>query len=246
VRLLDEAFEGIAIAKANAEKNLQNARALFESHLQSIFTKGGTGWAERPLIDLCSVFEDGDWIESKDQSSGGIRLIQTGNVGKGVFKDRAGKARFISESTFETLRCTEIFAGDCLVSRLPDPVGRSCIIPSTTEKMITAVDCTIMRFKKDVLIPAYFVYYSQSAHYLSSIAKLCTGTTRNRISRSNLGSTSVPVPPLSEQREIIEALMQIERQTQALEASYSKKLTVLEEFAKSLLREAFSGALEAA
>ncbi len=46
VGILDEAFDGIATAKANAEKNLQNARALFESHLQSVFTQRGPGWVE--------------------------------------------------------------------------------------------------------------------------------------------------------------------------------------------------------
>ena len=73
------------------------------------------GWQTKPLGDLCEVFADGDWVESKDQSLEGIRLIQTGNVGDGIFKDRAEKARYISEATFKRLRCTEIFEGDCLI-----------------------------------------------------------------------------------------------------------------------------------
>jgi type I restriction enzyme S subunit len=59
---------------------------------------------------------------------------------------RSDKARFVSPATFDRLRCTEIFEGDCLVSRLPDPVGRACILPATGERMITAVNCTIIRF----------------------------------------------------------------------------------------------------
>jgi type I restriction enzyme S subunit len=104
------------------------------------------GWEVRPLSRLCEVFTDGDWIESKDQSPQGIRLIQTGNIGEGIFKGRSDKARFVSPATFDRLRCTEIFEGDCLVSRLPDPVGRACILPATGERMITAVNCTIIRF----------------------------------------------------------------------------------------------------
>jgi type I restriction enzyme S subunit len=164
------------------------------------------GWKKKPLGELCEVFADGDWIESKDQSSDGIRLIQTGNVGEGVFKDRAAKARYISEATFKRLRCTEIFEGDCLISRLPDPVGRCCILPDTGEKMITAVDCTILRFKPTQLLPVFFNFYSQSDDYLKTIAKECTGTTRNRISRSNLGLTPIPVPPLAEQQRIVGVL----------------------------------------
>ena len=161
------------------------------------------GWPTKTLGDVCEVFTDGDWVESKDQSSEGIRLIQTGNVGEGVFKDRAEKARYISEATFKRLRCTEIVEGDCLVSRLPDPVGRSCILPDTGERMITAVDCTILRFNPKQLLPTFFNLYSQSDDYLTTVAKECTGTTRNRISRSNLGLTPIPVPPLAEQQRIV-------------------------------------------
>jgi len=161
------------------------------------------GWATKTLGDICEVFADGDWIESKDQSSDGIRLIQTGNVGEGVFNDRAEKARYISEATFKRLRCTEIVEGDCLISRLPDPVGRSCILPETGERMITAVDCTIVRFKPNELLPQFFNLYSQSGDYISTVAKECTGTTRSRISRSNLALTPIPVPPLPEQRRIV-------------------------------------------
>jgi type I restriction enzyme S subunit len=155
------------------------------------------------LTDVCEVFADGDWVESKDQSPEGIRLIQTGNVGEGVFKDRGEKARYISEETFKRLRCTEIFEGDCLISRLPDPVGRSCIVPDTGERMITAVDCTILRFNTKQLLSEFFNFYSQSVDYLKTVEAETTGTTRKRISRSKLGQVAVPIPPLPEQQRIV-------------------------------------------
>ena len=161
------------------------------------------GWSRKMLADACEVFADGDWVESKDQSPGGIRLIQTGNVGEGVFKDRCEKARYISEPTFKRLRCTEIFKGDCLISRLPDPVGRSSILPDTGERMITAVDCTIVRFNPKQLIPEFFKYFSQSLDYLKAVEAETTGTTRKRISRSKLGQVAIPVPPLPEQQRIV-------------------------------------------
>lgn len=164
------------------------------------------GWQIKPLTDLCEVFGDGDWIESKDQSTDGIRLIQTGNVGEGVFKDRGEKARYISEETFKRLRCTEIFAGDCLISRLPDPAGRSCILPDTGERMITAVDCTIVRFNVNQALAEFFNYYTQSRDYLSAVDGETTGTTRKRISRSKLAQVPIPVPPLPEQQRIVTLL----------------------------------------
>ena len=161
------------------------------------------GWQTEMLVDTCEVFADGDWVESKDQSPEGIRLIQTGNVGEGVFKNRGEKARYISEATFKRLRCTEILEGDCLISRLPDPVGRSCILPDTGERMITAVDCTIVRFNPKQLIPEFFNYFSQSLDYLKAVEAETTGTTRKRISRSKLGQVAIPVPPLPEQHRIV-------------------------------------------
>lgn len=163
------------------------------------------GWKTKMLAETCDVFVDGDWVESRDQSPKGIRLIQTGNVGEGAFKDRGEKARYISEATFKRLRCTEIFEGDCLISRLPDPVGRSCILPDTGERMITAVDCTILRFNPQV-IPEFFNYYSQSGDYISSVDAKTRGTTRKRISRSMLGQTPIPLPPLPEQHRIVAIL----------------------------------------
>jgi len=59
VCILDDAFDGIAIAKANAENNLQNARSLFEGHLQSVFNQRGEGWAEKTIEDVCSKITDG-------------------------------------------------------------------------------------------------------------------------------------------------------------------------------------------
>jgi type I restriction enzyme S subunit len=165
-------------------------------------------WPTRPLAELAETFSDGDWIESKDQSPSGVRLLQTGNVGKGEFKDRGEKARFISADTFARLNCTEVFEGDILVSRLPDPVGRACIVPESDERMITAVDCSIVRLDKRQILPKLFVYFTQSDAYLSAVAALCTGTTRSRISRSALGRIEVPLPPLDEQKRIVAALDQ--------------------------------------
>lgn len=148
---------------------------------------------------------DGDWIESKDQSKNGIRLIQTGNIGNGIFKLKEDKAHFITEETMSRLGCTEIFEGDCLVSRLPEPVGRACIIPSTGHRMITAVDCSIIRFKNEYL-SRFFIYYTQCSKYLNCVNDYITGTTRKRISRKNLEKIPIPVPPLEEQERIVERL----------------------------------------
>lgn len=155
------------------------------------------------LGKIVEFMTDGNWIESKDQSEFGIRLIQTGNIGIGEYKDRDEKARFISEGTFKRLNCTEVFPGDILVSRLPDPVGRACQVPPLRDKLITAVDCTILRFDQTKIIPKLFVYYTKSDKYYEEIKPFLTGSSRSRISRKNLESIKIPIPPLSAQEEIV-------------------------------------------
>lgn len=201
-------------------------------------------WQRKQLVELCEVFADGDWIESKDQSSEGIRLIQTGNVGQGIFKDRGEKARYISEETFKRLRCTEIFESDCLISRLPDPVGRSCLLPDTGERMITAVDCTIVRFKRDQLLPGFFNFYSQSCEYLQGIDSETTGTTRKRISRSKLGEVKIPIPPLPEQQRIVAILDEAFEGIATAKANAEKNLQNARALFESHLQAVFADAWE--
>lgn len=197
-------------------------------------------WEVKKIEDICTCFEDGDWIESKDQSDDGVRLIQTGNIGSGFFKDRSEKARYISESTFKRLHCTEIIEGDCLVSRLPDPVGRACILPSTGEKMITAVDCTIIRFKQDVITSKWFIFYSLSNDYQFQIRSEVSGATRQRISRKNLGSVSVPVPSLSEQQRIVLILDEVFSNISKAKDNAEQNLKNAKELFESYLQSVFT------
>lgn len=158
------------------------------------------------LENVCTVFTDGDWIESKDQSEEGIRLVQTGNIGEGIYLEKEERAKYISEDTFKRLKCTEIFPGDILVSRLPDPVGRACIVPDKSERMITAVDCTICRPDETIISKEYLCYFMRSNVYYTRLLGNVTGTTRKRISRKNLGNIELNVPTKDEQRAVVQQL----------------------------------------
>jgi len=197
------------------------------------------GWEKRELAKACKLFTDGDWIESKDQSIEGIRLIQTGNIGFGEYLDKKEKAKFISEETFKRLKCTEVLTGDILVSRLPEPVGRSCIVPDIKSKMITAVDCTIIRTKEN-LLPELLRYLQLSNSYLKDVESRTTGTTRNRISRKNLGLIEIPTPPLPEQERIVAQLDQCFGAIDQAKANVEKNLQSAKELFQSQLNQIFS------
>ena len=187
------------------------------------------------LEDMCTVFTDGDWIESKDQSDAGIRLIQTGNIGEGTYLEKETRAKYISEEVFEKLKCTEIYPGDILVSRLPEPVGRACIIPGKDERMITAVDCTICRLDQTVVCKEYLCYFMCSNTYYTRILRNVTGTTRKRISRKNLGNIELNVPPKEEQKEVVRRLDCLVKMID----SRTKELELLNDLIKARFVEMF-------
>lgn len=192
-------------------------------------------WEEKSIKQLAVLICDGDWIETKNQSFNGIRLIQTGNIGEGCYKDKTENARYISEETFKKLNCTEIFSGDCLVSRLPQPLGRACIIPYKNERMITAVDCSIIRFNNKVITPKYFIYYSMSDSYNKKVTALSTGATRQRISRKNLETITIPLPPLPEQERIVAKLDKAFEAIDKVKANAEQNLTNAKELFESAL-----------
>ena len=173
------------------------------------------------IEQVCTVFADGDWIESKDQADDGIRLIQTGNVGNGVYLDKGERARYIDEETFARLNCTEVLPNDILISRLPDPVGRACIIPDGLGKSITAVDCSIVRLKSHVL-PEFFVAYTMTTLYAAQIGSSVTGSTRKRISRKNLGQVVIPTPGIDQQEQFAAFVRQSDKSKFELEQALAE------------------------
>lgn len=187
------------------------------------------------LKNICTQIKDGDWIESKHQSTDGIRLIQTGNIGIGSYINKDNKAKFISEETFNELKCTEVFEGDILISRLPSPVGRACIVPKLDKRTITAVDCTIIKIKKEMCIPKYFIYYTMSDKYLNQVNRFVVGTTRARISRKNLENIKIFLPSLSKQEKIVETL----DKAQELINKRKQQIKLLDELVKSRFIEMF-------
>ena len=192
------------------------------------------------LQDVCTVFSDGDWIESKDQSDKGIRLIQTGNIGEGLYLEKEERAKYVSEETFESLKCTEIYPGDILISRLPDPVGRACIIPPKKERMITAVDCTICRVDESIVSKEYLCYFMRSNAYYTKLLGSVTGTTRKRISRKNLGNIELEIPPKEEQTDVVS---QLERLINVIN-SRNKELQLLDDLIKARFVEMFGDPID--
>ena len=194
-------FISLVERRIEAQQRLvDNLKKYKRGLLKAVFTKLSESCEKRNLKDISILFADGDWIESKDQASNGIRLVQTGNVGFGVYLDKPQNAKFISESTFHRLNCLEVYGGDILISRLPEPAGRACLLPESRERRITAVDCTVIRTDAKVIDKKYLLQLLCSDQYLKTVSSFLAGGTRQRISRKNLEVIKVPYPSIETQQ----------------------------------------------
>lgn len=204
-----------------------------------------TGWTSATVADLIApdgMFSDGDWIESKDQDpTGAIRLLQLADVGDGVFADKS--KRFVSNDKFEQLRCTEVFEGDVLIARMPDPLGRACLAPKLSQRCITVVDVAIARPGSTSVRPRWLMHFLNAPPVRQVIELQSSGTTRRRISRGNLVQLELPVPPLPEQKRIANKLDALLARVDACRERLDRVPGILKRFRQSVLAAAISGEL---
>lgn len=166
------------------------------------------GWERRALVDSCATLEDGDWIESKDQGGEDYRLLQISNIGMNEFVE-TGNFRYVTEQTFKRLRCREILPGHILISRMPKPIGRAWLVTDLPWKVITAVDGAILVPNAAVADPYFLIHHLNSPSNIEQCEHRAVGATRPRISRRELASLPVLLPPITLQtgfREVVEPM----------------------------------------
>lgn len=184
-------------------------------------------WQQKTLIELASgrkeLFDDGDWIESEHITTMGIRLIQTGNIGIGVYVEKEAK-KYIYEASFTSLRCKPLEQGDLLICRLADPAGRACVLPDIGEsRVVTSVDVTIFRPPPEVADRVFLCNVFSTPNWFRAVSDRSGGTTHKRISRGALGRIAIALPPIEEQRAIAAALSDVDALLAGLDRLIAKK-----------------------
>ncbi len=238
VGILDEAFDGIATAKVNAEKNLQNARALFESHLQSVLTQRGEGWVDRTLNEVCIVERgssprpikkyfttkpDGvNWIKIGDTEEGGKYVYSTAQK---ITPEGAKQSRFVKEGDF--ILTNSMSFGRPYIMKTSGYIHDGWFVL----RLNISIDTD------------YFYYLLSSSFVQSQFARLASGSVVKNISGDLVKQAILPIPPLAQQHAIVKKLLELGAETQRLESLYQHKLDALDNLKKSLLHQAFTGNL---
>lgn len=188
-----------------------------------------------------TLFLDGDWIESDVIEESGIRYLTTGNVGAGFYKEQG--SGYISEKTFSELHCLNVYPGDLMISRLNEPIGRSCIIPDTESRYVVAVDNVILR--PNANYNKKFIMYGMNADgYAEHANMIARGATMSRISRSQLGQFWLAFPNIEEQQAIADFLDKECTQIDSIAADLERQIALLQQYKKSLITETVTKGLD--
>ena len=244
VAILDEAFAGIATAVANTEKNLANARGLFESYLNNVFTQKGDGWVDGKIGDVC---ETQYGISGKmNTERRGYKIFRMGEVQRGRLVD-TGSMKHISLDASE-FKKYQLHNGDVLFNRTnsSELVGKTGIFNEDGDYCFASYLIRLL-LDKEKMNEEFICYLMNSQIFLNRIRKKASKS----VNQANINATILRNEPISypnsliKQSEIVGKLNSLNTQTNRLESLYQHKLTTLAELKQSLLHKAFSGALTA-
>lgn len=235
VTILDEAFAAIATATANAEKNLANARELFESELNGVFAQKGDGWIEKTLGEVCS-FQGGSQPPksefSQELKDGYVRLIQ--------IRDYKTNKHIVYIPTRKARRFCS--ADDVMIGRYGPPLFQ------ILRGIEGAYNVALMKAEpKEELIRKDYLYYflknGSILRYIIGASNRAAG--QIGLNKATLEPYPIAFPSKTKQAEIVLRLESIQKKIQRLENIFQHKLTALAELKQSLLHKAFTGELTA-
>jgi type I restriction enzyme S subunit len=235
VVILDEAFEGIATAKANAEKNLQNARELFECHMQGVFSGHGKGWAERTLADVCD-------IASKLVDPREDQYIDLQHVGAGNIESKSGALFDVLTAREEQLISGKfLFDASMVLYSKIRPYLMKVVRPEFSG--LCSADIYPLSPKQGQIDRDYLFYLLLTPAFTDYAIEGSARAGMPKVNREHLFAFRVALPPFQEQKAAASRLDALAQETHRLANIYERKLAALDELKKSLLHQAFSGAL---
>ena len=246
VRLLDEAFEGLAITKANAEKNLQNTRTLFESQVQSVLSLGGERWETKNISEVCSFKRGLTYAKTDEVAFSENVVLRATNIDLATNHLVYDELKYISDTVVvpEDKKVKKDSLIICMASGSKRHLGKVALIEEDSGYAFGGF--MGMLTPAVSLLPKYLFYLMTSGLYRTFIDSTSDGANINNLTFDKLSLFSFPVPPLSEQKRIVTELDVLEVSTGRLGATYAAKLRAVDALQVSVLSQAFSGALKVA
>ena len=249
VGVLDEAFEGIATARANAEKNVRNARAVMQPAFVAVLaafdqngwhtsTVEGAAKRERGSIRTGPF---GSQLLHSEFVDHGIAVLGIDNAVQNRFAWNG--RRYITPQKYAALSRYRVKPGDVLIT-IMGTCGRCAIVPDDIPTAINSKHlCCITLDRKKCLpeyLHGYFLWHPAAREFLSKKAK---GAIMAGLNMALIKELPLPLPPVEQQQVIVERVTEIRKSLENLDAVYRRKLAALNELKRSLLDQAFTGEL---
>lgn len=242
VGILDEAFAGIAAAVAHAEKNLANARELFESYLNRAFARRDDEWDEIAINDLCIV-GDGNhsskYPKRSEMVSKGIPFIRGTDLVDG--RIRSDEMLFISTAKHNELRKGHLRTGDVLFTNRGE-IGKVAIVDATFDNANLNSQIAWLRCRNS-LVPEFLFYFLQSSQMRRHFLQNRSGAALQQFTIKMLKEIVIPHPAPTIQKQIANDLLELSNVVENLRVIFQRKRTDLAELKQSILRRAFAGEL---
>jgi type I restriction enzyme S subunit len=239
VGLLDQAFASLATAQAHAAQNLQNARALFESHLNAVFTQRGEGWQLRRIPDVCVTFGRGKSRHRPRNEpclyGGKYPFIQTGDISNADHVITTHTQTYNETGLAQSKLWPKGTVGIAIVGAT---IGETGVLDFEACFPDSVIGMTVNPAEAD---PFFLEYMLQ--HFKEMVKSHGEGSARENINLATFDRLLFPMPPVTEQRKIVEETDALKDKTKRLEDIYQHKTAVLDELKKSLLHQAFNGEL---
>ena len=236
VGIVNKALDGIAAATVNAERNIQNARALLDSHLHSVFSQRGEGWSMRNVGDLAdhALGKMLDKAKNKGEPHQYLRNLNVRWFGFDLSDLR--EMRFLPGET-ERYRAVK---GDLLICEGGYP-GRAAIwnqdYPIFFQKALHRVRFHQPDHNK------WFLYFLYMQDANGQLRRHFTGAGIQHFTGEALDQFEVPIAPQPVLRAHVVQMDRLFAETRRLEAVYANKLAAVKALKKSLLDHAFTGQL---
>ena len=245
VTILDEAFEGIATAKDNAEKNLQSARELFVSHREALLSSADHGWSEAPLHDLCDIKHGYAFEGEFFAPAGDYVLLTPGNYFEsGGYRDRGEKQKFFTGPIPSDYILAENSLLVAMTEQAAGLLGSPLLVPEPDRFLHNQRLGLVVGKPGAAWVNEFFFHVFNLTRVRAEIHASASGVKVRHTSPSKIGAVRVAFPAtVADQRKVASSLYELASECDQLGSIYARKLTALDELKRSLLHQAFSGGL---
>ncbi|NRB17998.1 MAG: restriction endonuclease subunit S [Rhodobacteraceae bacterium] len=242
VAILDEAFEGLTLARAHAEANLQNARELFTAKVDALLSTGGEDWHVGSLSKLVGPVATGPFgslLHKSDYVENETPLVNPANIVNG--KIVPDQRKTVDRSALERLSSYILEAGDIVIGRRGE-MGRCAVVEEEQAGWLCGTGSFFIR-PKGAVVPKFVAHVLRSLSYVALLEAASTGATMANLSNRVLSDLKLALPEEQLQTSFLELIEDMEQVASNLEFSYSAKCKDLDDLRQSLLQKAFAGEL---